>query len=587
MQQMLSMPLLKVRAISAIAFAFLILSACGGGGGGSNNQVSNPVSQVISSSIASVSESSAISTSSAFSTSVSSTSSSSSSPITATDTVTLSGTITYDYVPHNLNHVGLNYGAIEQRPVRGAVIELLDDVGQPKASANTANDGTYSFSLQKNTVVKLRVKAQLLNNVFPGWNFKVTDNTSNNALYVLDGSLVSVGTQNSKRNLNAASGWDGVSYSAVRAAAPFAILDDIYIATNRIAAAGNKKNLSPLELRWSTKNSAADGDASRGEIGTSYYDGSAIYILGDANNDTDEYDSHVLLHEWGHYLEAELFRSDSIGGDHSDGELLDFRVSMSEGFANAFSGMMINDVNYADSSGTGQASGFFFSIGKKSRVNKGFFSEGSIGSVFYNYYTNGTDKTANDFTPIFNVLSNISYTGNEALTSIFLFFAQLKKLLPEQAALFSSLLQEQNIFGTDEYGTNESNSGGLAIALPVYKTLTASNVAVNVCSSADFGKQNKLGNSQFLKLAITQSGPYNIRINKSGGAEVISKPEFVLYQKGSTVSFVSNSVIDNVSGNVSLLKGNYILEVYDLNNHDSNNIDSNTTCFNVRVAANP
>lgn len=489
-------------------------------------------------------------------------------------------------MPHNFNHVGLNYSAIEQRAVRGALVELIDDMGQVKATTNTTSDGAYSFIIQKNSVIKVRVKAQLLSSMSPSWDFKVTDNTSNNGLYVLDGALASVGTQNSKRNLNAISGWDGTSYSATRAAAPFAILDNIYTAVNRISAAGNKKNLSPLELRWSTKNSAADGDSSKGEIGTSYYDGSAIYILGDANNDTDEYDPHVLLHEWGHYLEAELFRSDSIGGDHSDGELLDLRVAMSEGFANAFSGMMINDINYADASGTAQASGFSFSIGRKNRINKGFFSEGSIGSVLFNYYTNGISKKANDFTPIFSVLTDAAYTENEAFVSIYLFFHQLKNQFPEYTSLFSSLLQEQDIFGTDEYGVNESNSGGLAIILPVYKVLTTNNIAVNVCSSADFGKQNKLGNSQFLKLFVTQSGAYNIRINKSGGADLASKPEFIVYQKGKPLSYMPNNLIDSVSGNVNLSRGNYILEVYDLNNHDNKNTENNTTCFNVRVATN-
>jgi len=566
MQQMMLVSGLKF--IPTIVFIMAVVSGCGGGGGGSS-QPSNSVSQK---------------TSDAINTGVSSSSSSSVSSIA--DTVTLSGTITYDYVPHNANHIGLNYSAIESRPVRGAVVELLDDTGQVKATTNTTGDGAYLFTLQKNTTVKLRVKAQLLSKISPTWDFKITDNTSNNALYVLDGSLVSVGTQNSKRDLHADSGWDGAGYSAPRAAAPFAILDDIYVGTSRVLAAGNKKNLSPLELRWSPKNSAADGDASRGEIGTSYYDGSAIYILGDANNDTDEYDSHVLLHEWGHYLESELFRSDSIGGDHSDGALLDFRVAMSEGFANAFSGMMNNDINYADSSGVAQASGFSFSIGRKTRINKGFFSEGSVGSVLYNYYANGAGKMANDFTPIFNVLSSPSYKENEALTSIFLFSSQFKNQIPEHASLFNDLLQEQNIFGSDEYGADESNNGGLSIVLPVYKTLTMGNLAVNVCSAADFGKQNKLGNSQFLKLNINQSGSYNIRINKSGGADVISKPEVVVYQKGKQLAYLPNSVADNVSGNIGLLKGNYIVEVYDFNNHDRQNRNNNTTCFNVRIAAN-
>lgn len=498
----------------------------------------------------------------------------------------LSGKITYDYVPHNANNLGLNYFAIESRPVRGAVVELIDDIGQIKATGITDNDGNYLIAIQKSLVIKVRVKAQLLSTSIPSWNFKVTDNTSNNALYVLDGALIAATTQSAKRNLHASSGWDGIAYSAPRAAAPFAILDSIYVGLGRIITAGNKQNLSPLELRWSTKNSVAEGDVSKGEIGTSFYDGSAIYVLGDANNDTDEYDPHVLLHEWGHYLENELFRSDSIGGDHSDGQLLDLRVAMSEGFANAFSGMMIDRVNYADASGIGQASGFTFSIGRKSRTNKGYFSEGSVGSILYNYYASSLNKTANDFSPIFTILNNNAYSASEAFTSIFLFQAQLKNQLPSHASLFSSLMLEQNIFGTDEYASDESNNGDLSISLPVYKTLSTNGTAINVCSAANYGKYNKLGNSQFLKLNIAQTASYNIRATKSGGDNVVSKPEFILYQQGRAIAYAENTLSDNVAGNLTIARGNYVLEIYDLNNHDSDNTDENMTCFNVRVAAN-
>ncbi len=555
----------------------LILVACGGGGG--NNQTfSNSTSGALGSS--------SLSSNAAFSLASFSSANSSVSSSSSADSIVLSGIITYDHIPHNTNNVGLNYSKVEPRPVRGAVVELVDESGQIKASTATANDGSYSFITQKNLLIKVRVKAQLLNVTAPTWDFKVTDNTSNNALYVLEGALVATTTQSAKRNLHASSGWDGTGYAAPRAAAPFSVLDSIYVGLNRIIAAGNKQGLSPLELRWSTKNSAADGDITKGEIGTSFYDGSAIYILGDANNDTDEYDPHVLLHEWGHYIEDELFRSDSIGGDHSDGQLLDFRVAMSEGFANAFSGMMIDKINYADASGIGQSSGFTFSIGRKNRLNKGYFSEGSIGSILYNYYASNINKTANDFLPIFNVLNNTKYSASEAFTSIFLFQSQLTNQFPEHASMFSSLMQEQNIFGTDEYASDESNNGGLSITLPVYKTLVVNGAAINVCSTADYGKHNKLGNSQFLKLNISQTGVYNIRANKSGGANIISKPEFILYQKGRAITYVENTLNDNVIGNLNIPRGNYVLEVYDLNNHDSDNTDENMTCFNVRIAAN-
>jgi len=39
-----------------------------------------------------------------------------------------------------------------------------------------------------------------------------------------------------------------------------------------------------------------------------YYDGK-LYILGDANSDTDEFDDHVIIHDWGHYFEDKFSES--------------------------------------------------------------------------------------------------------------------------------------------------------------------------------------------------------------------------------------------------------------------------------------
>lgn len=567
MQRLIEAYFIKLQCLPGILLGCVIafLSACGGGGGG------NASTDFVLSSSSSIQ---ALSSSSASS---------------VAEKVNLSGTLTYDYVPHNENHIGLNYFATEQRPIRGAVVELIDSIGQVKATTNSTADGTFSVAVQKNITVKVRVKAQFLGTSPFSWNFKVTDNTSNNALYVLDGALASTGNSDSTRTLNANSGWDGSSYTTTRSAAPFAILDDIYTGLNRIIAAGNTRNLNPLELHWSTKNTAADGDYAKGEIGTSFFDSlnTTIYILGDANSDTDEYDPHVLLHEWGHYIESELFRSDSLGGDHSDGEFLDIRVAMSEGFANAFSGMMTNDNNYMDASKANQADGFTFNIARKTRPYVGYFSEGSIGSIFYNFYTSSTNKTANDFTPIFKVLSNVSYYTNDAFTSIYLFHAQMKTIFPEYSALLESLMQEQYMLGSDEYGAGESNNGGLAIELPIYKKINADNSTINVCSDAEYGEQNKLGNSQFIRLAITQAGSYKISLVKLGGDKVISKPEFVLYHKGAQVIYASNSVNDSVSNTVDLQSGNYLIEAYDYNNYDNKNTDAkNVTCFDVRVVAN-
>src|SRR4051812_24906252 len=141
----------NMKCISGVLLActILILSACGGGGGGSNNVISTATSTAILLSSSSSSLSSNSSVSSNFSSSPSSSQGFSSSSVQAT--VNISGTLTYDYVPHNENHVGLNYAATAQRPIRGAVVELLDEFGQVRASTKSNPDGFFSADIQKNT----------------------------------------------------------------------------------------------------------------------------------------------------------------------------------------------------------------------------------------------------------------------------------------------------------------------------------------------------------------------------------------------------------------------------------------------------
>lgn len=396
----------------------------------------------------------------------------------STSFITLGGQVTYDYVPHNLNKIGLNYSESSVRPARGLVVELLDSDNFALASANTDNLGNYSFNnVELNKPVKIRAKAQLLRSTLAIWNFKVTDNTNGNNLYAMDGALIKANESAAVRNLHAASGWAGASYTQPRTAAPFAIIDSIFDRLERIVVVNQDLVFSPLELRWSVKNKTAEGNLALGEIGTSFYSDSAIYILGDENNDTDEYDRHVILHEWAHYLELELFRSDSMGGDHSYGDKLDMRVAMSEGFASAFSAMILDDPDYRDVSGPQQRQGFSDDVSRKSHIVRGWYSEASIQSVIYNFYVGDNGRETRNFGDIFNVFNSANYVSNVAMTSIYLFANELRAIAPSQSAYFNYLLGEQNIEITNAVGEGESNSGGYAGSLPIYKILSTNNAA--------------------------------------------------------------------------------------------------------------
>ncbi len=553
-----------------LMFLLVSLFIAGCGGGSSNSHSSNKASFSLGSSQLSVVASS--SPSANFTSPRSSSSSSARVPI--------SGVVTYDFVPHTTN--GLNYAATVARPARGVLVELLDESNQVLATTATNHEGKYSLDATRDKLVKIRVKAQLLNQS-PGWNFKVTDNTQGNTLYAMGGSLIAATEATGIRDLHASSGWGGSSYTGPRVAAPFAILDSIYIGVERIQSTGQQGSYPALELRWSDKNKTAEGQLSLGEIGTSFFQGDAIYILGDENNDTDEYDRHVILHEWGHYVETNFSRSDSIGGDHTPDEKLDMRVAMSEGFANAFSAMILDDPEYRDSSGPAQADGFFYNVSQKNNYERGWYSEASVQSVIYNFYTSSNGKVAGNFADIFHIINADNYVGSNALISIYVFADQLRKNMPAQTLPFNSLLNEQNIEVTDEYGSGESNSGGYTGNLPIYKNLSLNNVAVRACSTNIFGSYNKLGNAQHFLINIAASGNYQFTAREMGEDSGNANPDLYLYRSGYLIGMAEN--IDVGQENISrfLTAGIYTLELVDGRVVDVDETSQITACFDVQA----
>ena len=208
--------------------------------------------------------------------------------VPSTGSVIISGTVTYDLVPANANHIGLDYDAIRKEAVKGVRVDAIDSSNKSLATTTTDASGQYSFSVPNNTQMKIRVSAKMLRTGTPSWDVKVIDNTNNNALYVMEGALSSSGTANSQRHLNAASGWGGTAYTSARTAAPFAVLDGAYRAMQTVLSANANAVFPPLLMNWSINNVSISGDISQGQITTSHYSSGNLFILGDADSDTDE-----------------------------------------------------------------------------------------------------------------------------------------------------------------------------------------------------------------------------------------------------------------------------------------------------------
>lgn len=85
-------------------------------------------------------------------------------------------------------------------------------------------------------------------------------------------------------------------------------------------------------------------------LGTSYASGNELWILG-GPDDTDEFDTPVLLHELGHYLQGVYDFYDIVDGDFHAGILTDPRLAWGEGWATFFSSAARGDGFYGDTVG--------------------------------------------------------------------------------------------------------------------------------------------------------------------------------------------------------------------------------------------
>ena len=484
--------------------------------------------------------------------------------VTVMPTVTLSGKITYDLVPARVSHIGLDYANISQEAAKGVQVEALDSANNIIDTTTTDATGNYSFTLDANRDVKIRVSAKLYQSGSPNWDVQVVDNTNSNALYVMEGSLSSVGTTNSTRNLNAPSGWGGSSYTSTRVAAPFAILDSVYSAMQIVLSADSSASFPELKVNWSKNNVGTAGDKTVGQITTSHYTNANLYILGDEGTDTDEYDDHIIAHEWGHYYEDKFSRSDSIGGSHGSGDILDIRVAFGEGWGNAFSAMALDDPIYFDTSGFQQSSGFKIDVESGTFSNPGWYSEDSIQQILYDIYDSNIDSSDNvnlGFGPIHDVFVGAEKT-TPAFTSIFTFITALKSENLGEANSIQTLVSGQNIETiTDIYGTGRTNK---ASAYP-YHDLTVGG-SVSVTTSSSDGSYNKLSNRQYVKFTLASDGEYTIRVEQTNGID--SDPDFTLYRGFSPFGVVESS---SEAGSfeektLDLTAGSYLLDVYDYKN---------------------
>ena len=483
------------------------------------------------------------------------------------------GKITYDRVPVNKNGIGLDYNNIRKESAKLVTVKLVDgECYSDKiiAETSTNENGEYSFNnIEKNQNLRICVYSKMEKS--EKYNIKVIDNTNSDAIYVIKSSLFN--TDSSKRvNLHADSGWGGYSYTRPRQAAPFAILDSIYQAMQKVLSADPNAYFPKLKINWSIYNTPASSQREsairEGLIGTTYFNGEdSLYILGDEDSDTDEYDDHIMIHEWAHYFEENFSRADSIGGPHGSGDRLDIRVAFGEGWANAFSAIATDNPIYFDTQGPRQSQGFAMDIESGPSGVKGYYSEDSIQHIIYDIYDShddGADKISMGFKPIYKELTTFQ-KNTKAFTSIFTFIVGLEEQNPAQINKIDALLRSEYIDHIDDiYGSNIDPK----LYVDIYSNY--------ICTTGIYGYENKLYNHIYVKYRIDEARDYDITVYQNNGSG--SDPDFGVYrvspfeQLGESKALKPNIEKDRYH----LPAGEYLLDILEYNGLKN-------ACFNVTI----
>lgn len=526
----------------------------------------------------------------------------------------------------------LNFGALGTAPARGVSVQLLDPgSNSPIAGVGTLTTdatGTYSASVPAGTAFKVRVSARLTRTgSAPTFDFQVKDNRSGNALYVVDGPAVTANGTSVTANVTAAAGCTASGCTKTRPAAPFAILDVIYQAKELIVQADGGSSAFPaLDIFWSPDNRSASvsgacagiPDPTTGDIGTTFYLESAIsepgcptvpagmYVLGDATLDagdvgldSDEFDGSVIAHELGHYYEDVISRTDSLGGGHGVGDRLDLTVAFSEGWGNAFSSMVRNDSAYIDTftpaNSTAQATYAFDVEQNGATGSEGWYSEESVQELIWDVFDStddGADTVSLGFGPIHDVMkSHVRVT--KALVGVHVFFAGLITDNAAQASALATMRASEDISGTDDFGSGESNGGGVVVtdgsaiveaALPLYPLLTVGGGPVDVWSTNQFPdtedtteqSYNRIGARRYLRLDVAIPGTYQINLQTlqfvnpavAGLGPADSDPDFSLLLEGLPVDGCEglSAVGGSETLSCTLDADSYVLEVRECGN---------------------
>lgn len=485
-------------------------------------------------------------------------------------TVTVSGTVRFERVPFRAPPGrGLDYANPVLEPSRGVLVRAVRAGSQTVlATGTTSANGTYSLEVPADTSIVVQVVARMLRDTSqpaPRWDVRVQDGRGGSATPYVYSGVAANSSAAGARNIDIPVGINanGVA-TGTRASGPFAILDTIYTSIQAVLAVEPTAILPPLVIDWGT----APGSYFQAQGNNQW-----IVLNWDLTEDTEEFDQHVIAHEFGHYLEYNFSRSDSIGGEHALGDRLDPRVAFSEGFGYAFAAYALGDPLLRDSFvNNGVQTDVQNNIETNpsgSTANGGCWcSESSVWSVLWDIHdaaNDGADTLSLGFAPLWNAMK-AGHASTPAMTTMFSFLQALKSAQPARSAAINALAAAQNVDAddVDDFASSETHAP-YANVLPLYSTLLPG-TPLEVRSVNTGGRHNKAGNHRFLRYDATSTGTVRLTVTTSNPSPV-RDPDFIVYRNGAVVIKGESAPASSETQVFDVIAGQtYIIDAYDCAN---------------------
>lgn len=264
-------------------------------------------------------------------------------PPRAPEPLVLEGRVTYERrIPteHGLTRT------TEIRPTRRVTVQAVDEAGVIQAATATDDEGRYTLRVDHPTPVRVRAISVITDD---GFDVRVLQGPLQRQPHELVSALQSAEPGRHPVDLHATVG-------GAEPAGAFHVLDR-FLDGLRAVKATVGVTLPPLVGLWRRGNTQS-------EANTSFFSGESqanhgaweLQLMGgeaarpDAS-DSDQFDSGIILHELGHFVNRILGADPSISGSHDRRRAMVPGVAFDEAFATFFACAVLHDPLYLDTVG--------------------------------------------------------------------------------------------------------------------------------------------------------------------------------------------------------------------------------------------